>query len=200
MSCARISGMRCGCSACRRASRQWRCSPSPWESAPTRDFHLLEDPARPGTGAAAAAHLDSGPEPVMRSTWGNLRPTELAVALGGSFSYPAFQAMQRHAEPSLQLVAFKPIGRLTALIDDSPSSWKPIWCREISIRISRIRTISGRSILPADDQRAAAPCGDQRGILDAPIRTLSIRHRPDHSRQPGAGDHRRASTRRRLPA
>ena len=115
----------------------------------------------------------SGPEPVMRSTWGNLRPTETGGRMGGSFSYAAFQAMQRHAEPS------PPAGCVGTRSGGSPrssttrsSSWKPIWCREISIRIFGIGPISGRSILPADrSARSGGRGGDQRGILDAPIRT-----------------------------
>ena len=98
----------------------------------------------------------SGPEPVMSSTWGNLRPTETGGRMGGSFSYPAFQAMQRHAERSLQLVAFKPIGRLTALIDDSAELVEADLVSGNFYQDLGIRTITGRGILPADDQRAAA--------------------------------------------
>jgi hypothetical protein len=62
----------------------------------------------------------SGPNLPFGSTWGNLTPTDTGGRTSGSFSYDAFRAMQRAEEsPFTSIFAFKPIGRLTAVIDGS---------------------------------------------------------------------------------
>ena len=97
----------------------------------------------------------SGPKLAMSSSWGNLGSTETGGRTSGSFSYPAFTALQREGPRFIDLFAFKPIGRLTALIDGAAELVEGELVSGEFYRVLGLRPIAGRAILPSDDRRNA---------------------------------------------
>ena len=114
----------------------------------------LEDAAGPRAGSIAAAHLGVGPGAGHELDVGQPAPDrQLAGRTGGSFSYPAFLAMQRDAERvRSSWSAFKPIGRLTARHrrQGGARGSRPGLGRFLSA--IRRASVGGRAILPADDR------------------------------------------------
>ncbi len=97
----------------------------------------------------------SGPTLPMGSTWGNLGSTDTGGRTSGSFSYPGFMAMQRGEEPRLDMFAFKPIGRLTAVVDGTAELVEGELVSGEFYRVLGVSPIAGRAVLPSDDQRNA---------------------------------------------
>jgi predicted permease len=97
----------------------------------------------------------SGPKLVMDSTWGSETPEGGAIK-STSMPYPAFVAMQRVAgQHGTRLSAFKPIGRLTAVIDGRAELVKGELISGDFHRSMGVVPIAGRAIDPSDDQRQA---------------------------------------------
>ena len=98
----------------------------------------------------------SGPKEAFNSLWGNESSTPGGGLTSTSVSYPAFVAMRRAAESAgAQLSAFKPIGRLTAVIGDKAEL---VNCDLVSgdyYQSMGVRPAAGRAIVPADDRRNA---------------------------------------------
>jgi predicted permease len=98
----------------------------------------------------------SGPKEVMSSMWGNDSPTPAGGVTSTSMSYPVFVAMQGAAESQgAHLSAFKPIGRLTAVIGGKAEL---VNCDLVSgdfYQSIRVSPAVGRAIVPADDRRNA---------------------------------------------
>ena len=98
----------------------------------------------------------SGPKLPMSSTWGNLGSTDDGGRTSGSFSYPALLALQ-HSDASalLTVVGFKPIGRLTAIIDGKAELVEGELVSGGFYDAIGVRPFAGRPILPSDDVRNA---------------------------------------------
>jgi len=98
----------------------------------------------------------SGPNLVMGSTWGNLGSTDNGGRTSGSFSYPALRALQ-HSDAStlLTIVGFKPIGRLTAVIDGKAELVEGDLVSGGFFDAVGVRPHAGRPILASDDVRNA---------------------------------------------
>ena len=98
----------------------------------------------------------SGPKEAFNSLWGNESQTATGGFTSTSISYPVFVAMQRAAESQgAHLSAFKPIGRLTAVIGGNAEL---VHCDLVSgdfYQSMGVRPLAGRAILPADDRRNA---------------------------------------------
>lgn len=98
----------------------------------------------------------SGPKGPFNSLWGNESETATGGFTSTSMSYPVFTAMQRAAEAEgAQLSAFKPIGRLTAVIGGKAEL---VNCDLVSgdyYHSMGVRPAAGRAIVPADDRRNA---------------------------------------------
>lgn len=98
----------------------------------------------------------SGPKQAFNMLWGNESQTATGGFTSTSISYAVFVAMQRAAESKgAHLSAFKPIGRLTAVIGGDAEL---VNCDLISgdfYQSIGVRPLAGRAILPADDRRNA---------------------------------------------
>jgi len=98
----------------------------------------------------------SGPKEAFNSLWGNETSTATGGLTSTSVSYPVFVAMQRAAEAQgARLSAFKPIGRLTAVIGGKAEL---VNCDLVSgdfYQSIGVSPVAGRAIVPADDRRNA---------------------------------------------
>ena len=98
----------------------------------------------------------SGPKEPFNSMWGNESQTATGGFTSTSISYPVFVAMRRAAESQgAHLAAFKPIGRLTAIIGANPEL---VNCDLVSGNFylsMGVSPVAGRAIVPADDRRNA---------------------------------------------
>ena len=97
----------------------------------------------------------SGPKIVMDSVWGNLSRTKTGATTSGSFSYPVAVELQRRTAIFDGLAAFKPIGRITAVIDGQAELVSGELVSGEYYRTLRLAPARGRAILPADDRLAA---------------------------------------------
>jgi len=95
----------------------------------------------------------SGPQLVMDSTWGNMNPTATGGRTSTSFSYPVVQELQRRDSSFEQLFAFKPIGRITAVIDGQAELVTGQLVSGNVYEALGVVPIAGRPIVPADDDR-----------------------------------------------
>jgi hypothetical protein len=89
------------------------------------------------------------------SSWGGRHLTPAGVS-STVFSYPVFQEMQRKTTGTLALFAFKPSGRITAVIDGHEEL---VTSELVSGNIYDsigVALIAGRPISPADDVRNSA--------------------------------------------
>ena len=98
----------------------------------------------------------SGPKEPFNALWGNESSTPAGGLTSTSMSYQAFVAMRRAAESQgAHLSAFKPIGRLTAVIGRDAEL---VNCDLVSgdfYQSMGVSPTAGRAIVPADDQRNA---------------------------------------------
>ena len=98
----------------------------------------------------------SGPKLLMGSTWGNLGSTDNGGLTSGSFSYPAFRALEAASRPHFSSVfAFKPIGRLTAVVDGAAELVEGELVSGEFYRGLGVSTVAGRTIVASDDRRDA---------------------------------------------
>jgi predicted permease len=95
----------------------------------------------------------SGPQQVMDSTWGNMSPTPTGGRTSTSFSYPVLQQLQLRDSSFEQLFAFKPIGRITAVIDGQAELVTGQLVSGNAYKALGVVPIAGRPIIPADDDR-----------------------------------------------
>ena len=97
----------------------------------------------------------SGPKNVVDSTWGGrqLTPGGLTSTV---FSYAVFRALQQATAGSTQAVfAFKPSGRMTAVIDGHAELVTSELVADNFYASVGVMPIAGRPITPADDKRTA---------------------------------------------
>jgi predicted permease len=92
----------------------------------------------------------SGPNPVMDSSWGQWTQTP-STASSTSFSYAAFRGMQQHDESVRNLFAFKPAGRIVAVIDGHAELVESELVSGNFYEAAGVSTIAGRPIGFADD-------------------------------------------------
>jgi len=95
----------------------------------------------------------SGPNPVMGSTWGQWTQTPKSTT-STSFSYAALREMQRHSESVRNLFAFKPAGRIIAVIDGHPELVGSEMVSGNFYEAAGVSTIAGRPLGAADDVRS----------------------------------------------
>jgi predicted permease len=97
----------------------------------------------------------SGPKLVMDSTWGSETPEGGAIK-STSMPYPAFVQMQRVAERhGARLSAFKPVGRLTAIVGGRAELVQGQLISGDFHRSMGVMPVAGRGIEPTDDRRQA---------------------------------------------
>ena len=114
----------------------------------------------------------------MGSTWGNLGSTDDGSLTSGSFSYPALLALQHsNASTLLTIVGFKPIGRLTAIIDGKAELVEGELVSGGFYDTVGVRPVRGSpdSAIRRCTERGANGRGDQRRVLGASIRPRSGR-------------------------
>jgi predicted permease len=97
----------------------------------------------------------SGPNPVMGSTWGQWAQTASATA-STAFSYAALRGLQQHSESVRDLFAFKPVGRIVAVIDGHPELVRSELVSGNFYQAAGVSTIAGRPIGIADDVKSTA--------------------------------------------
>jgi predicted permease len=115
-----------------------------WKPMPVRDPHQL----RLFTWTA-------GPYGVPESTWDDwnrVRPNR-RDKIGASFSYAVFKAFEHDARAFERVFAFKPIGRVTALVGDQAELVVADLVSGGLYEGIGVVPIIGRPILPSDDQR-----------------------------------------------
>ena len=97
----------------------------------------------------------SGPNPVMGSTWGQWTHTPNSAG-STSFSYAALRGLQQHSESVRSLFAFKPAGRLIALIEGHSELVTSEMVSGNFYEAAGVSTIAGRPLGIDDDVRTAA--------------------------------------------
>ena len=97
----------------------------------------------------------AGLNPVMDSTWGGRTLTPKSVG-STSFSYAAFRELQRHSETVRNRFAFKPAGRITAVIDGHAELVTSEMVSGNFYEAAGVSTIAGRPIVASDDVRSDA--------------------------------------------
>ena len=97
----------------------------------------------------------SGPNPVMDSRWGQSTHTPHSAG-STSFSYAALRELQRHSESVRNLFAFKPVGRIIAVIDGHAELVGSEMVSGNFYEAAGVSTIAGRPIGVADDVRSGA--------------------------------------------
>jgi predicted permease len=105
----------------------------------------------------------AGRDTVFGSNWGNSSTPADAVSEGSSFSYPVFQAMQRRAGGTFDaLFAFKPIGRITAVIDGQAELVLAELVSGGFYEGVGVMPALGRPIRPSDDREGG---GETAGVI-----------------------------------
>jgi predicted permease len=95
----------------------------------------------------------SGPKPAMDSSWGQWTQTP-STASSTSFSYAALRGMQQHDESVRNLFAFKPAGRIVAVIDGHAELVGSELVSGNFYEATGVSTIAGRALGAADDTRS----------------------------------------------
>ena len=97
----------------------------------------------------------SGPKTVMDSSWGGRHRTPIGVS-STVFSYAVFREMQRKTVGTQAVFAFKPSGRMTAVIDGHAQLVESELVSGNFYDSVGVVPIAGRPIGPADDVRNGA--------------------------------------------
>jgi predicted permease len=98
----------------------------------------------------------SGPRALMNSSWGNWSRTITGGRASTSFSYPIFEALQ-HQQPIFESVfAFKPLGRVTAIVDGEAELVQAQLVSGNFYSGVGVAPIAGRAITSADDVRGGS--------------------------------------------
>jgi predicted permease len=97
----------------------------------------------------------TGPHGVPDTTWDdwNRVGPNNPEKIGASFSYPVFEALERGAPAFERVFAFKPLGRVTALVDDQAELVVADLVSGGTYEGLGVVPIAGRPILPSDDRR-----------------------------------------------
>jgi predicted permease len=95
----------------------------------------------------------SGPRPVMNSSWGNWSRTVAGGRASTSFSYPAYEQLARTQSTFDQLFGFKPIGRVTTIVDGQAELASAILVSGRFYEGIGTAPRAGRAIVPDDDVR-----------------------------------------------
>jgi predicted permease len=96
----------------------------------------------------------SGPNLLMNSSWG-WTSTTAGGAASTSWSYPAFDALRREGSPFARIFAFKPIGRVTVVIDGQAELARAHLVSGDFYEGLAVSPSVGRAIAPADDEPGA---------------------------------------------
>jgi predicted permease len=106
----------------------------------------------------------SGPRPIIQSEWGSWsRPFRTATGTTcASFSYEAFQALQQRAAAFEQVFAFKPIGRVTAVVNGQAELVVGQLVSGTFYQGLALAPVVGRAIEPSDDEIGA---GEVAGVI-----------------------------------
>jgi predicted permease len=95
----------------------------------------------------------SGPRSLMNSSWGNWFRTTTGGRASTSFSYPIFDALERQQHIFDTVFAFKPLGRVTAVIDGTAELVQAQLVSGNFYSGLGVAPIAGRAIAPQDDVR-----------------------------------------------
>jgi predicted permease len=101
----------------------------------------------------------SGPNRVMNGINGNMTRTVTGGSTSTSFSYPVFLELQRQNDVFESVFGFKPIGRVTAVIDGEPELIAGELVSGNFFDGVGVRPLAGRPIAEADDTRGSEPVG-----------------------------------------
>jgi predicted permease len=102
---------------------------------------------------------ESGPNTVSTSSWGNMSSTPSGGRSSTSFPYAAFVDLQRQNTHFEAICAFKPLGRLSAVIDGRPELVRVQLVSGNYFGTLGVSAAAGRSIAPEDDLRAKNAVG-----------------------------------------
>jgi hypothetical protein len=95
----------------------------------------------------------SGPRQLMNSSWGFWYRTVTNGRASTSFSYPVFDALRRQQSVFSVVFAFKPIGRVTAVVDGEAELVQAQLVSGNFYGGVGVAPIAGRAIVPQDDVR-----------------------------------------------
>jgi len=95
----------------------------------------------------------SGPRSLMNSSWGNWFRTTTGGRASTSFSYPIVDALKRQQQVFGTVFAFKPLGRVTAVIDGEAELVQAQLVSGDFYSGLGVAPIAGRAIAPQDDVR-----------------------------------------------
>jgi predicted permease len=95
----------------------------------------------------------SGPRQLMNSSWGFWYRTVTNGRASTSFSYPVFDALRRQQSVFSAVFAFKPIGRVTAVVDGEAELVQAQLVSGNFYGGVGVAPIKGRAIVPQDDVR-----------------------------------------------
>lgn len=98
---------------------------------------------------------DSGPKNIVDSTWGGRQLTPGGIS-STVFSYAVFRALQQTTTGTQAVFAFKPAGRMTAVIDGHAELVTSELVSGNFYASVGVMPIAGRPITSADDKRTAA--------------------------------------------
>jgi predicted permease len=95
----------------------------------------------------------SGPRALMNSSWGNWRRSVTGGRASTSFSYPIFEAFTRQETIFDAVFAFRPLGRVTAVVDGDAELVEAQLVSADFYHGIGLAPIAGRPIEPQDDVR-----------------------------------------------
>ncbi len=145
----------------------------------------------------------SGPISVMGNTWGQWTHTPNSSG-STSFSYAVFRGLQRHSESVRNLFAFKPAGRIIAVIDGHAELVTSEMVSGNFYEAAGVSTIAGRPITASDDVpgagaavvisesfwsrrfgRNASVIGKQISLSQVPVTIIGVNSPEFHGMGPG---------------
>jgi predicted permease len=98
----------------------------------------------------------SGPRVLMNSSWGDWSRTSTGGRVSTSFSYPIFETLQHQPRIFDSVFAFKPLGRVTAIVDGEAELVQAQLVSGNFYSGVGAAPIAGRAIAPDDDVRGGS--------------------------------------------
>ncbi|HMF59105.1 MAG TPA: ABC transporter permease [Vicinamibacterales bacterium] len=95
----------------------------------------------------------SGPRVLMNSSSGNWHRTTTGGRVSTSFSYPVFDALKRQTAIFDTVFGYKPLGRVTVMVDGEPELVQADLVSGEFFRGVGVAPVTGRTIEPGDDVR-----------------------------------------------
>jgi predicted permease len=95
----------------------------------------------------------SGPRSLMNSSMGNWRRASVGARTSTSFSYPVFDALKHQDQIFEAVFAFKPIGRITAVVEGEAELVEAQLVSGDFYRGVGVAPFAGRALSPSDDVR-----------------------------------------------